>query len=122
MTSDGTGRNGVNYSSVSNWLTWNDSDVSLRTVSIPTLEDHVVEGTKTFNVILTNAQVANNGSGAPTNALALIPPSSAVVSIADDDSYGQLNFSADQHQCPAKRRPGDGDGGSQRRDGGNPFG
>ena len=74
-------------------LQWNDSDVSVKTVSIPTLEDHMVEGTKTFNVILTNAIVANNGSGAPTNSYVLIYPSNAVVSIADDDFYGQLNFS-----------------------------
>ena len=93
VTGNGTGINGVNYTAVSNWLTWNDSDVSVKTVSIPTLEDDVVEGTKTFNVYLTNAVVANNGSGAPTNSLVLIYPTNAVVSIADDDFYGQLNFS-----------------------------
>ena len=63
VTSDGTGSNGVNYTAVSNWLTWNDSDVSVRTVSIPTLEDHVVEGTKTFNVILTNAHCGQQRIG-----------------------------------------------------------
>jgi uncharacterized delta-60 repeat protein/uncharacterized repeat protein (TIGR01451 family) len=93
LTQNGTGVSGVNYTSVSNWLVWNDSDVSVKTVSIPTLEDNVVEGTKTFNVILTNAIVANNGSGAPTNSLVLLYPTNAVVSIADDDFYGQLNFS-----------------------------
>ena len=92
VTQDGTGVNGINYTAVSNWLTWNNNDVSVKTVSIPTLEDNVVEGTKTFNVILTNAVVANNGSGAPTNNLVVIYPSNAVVSIADDDFYGQLNF------------------------------
>jgi uncharacterized delta-60 repeat protein/uncharacterized repeat protein (TIGR01451 family) len=92
VTSDGTGTNGINYTATSNWLTWNDSDVSQRIVSIPTVQNNVVEGTKTFNVILTNAQVANNGTGAPTNKLVLIYPSNAVVSIADNDFYGQLNF------------------------------
>ena len=53
----------------------------------------MVEGTKTFNVMLTNALVANFGTGAPTNGLVLIYPTNAVLSIADDDSYGQLNFS-----------------------------
>jgi uncharacterized repeat protein (TIGR01451 family)/uncharacterized delta-60 repeat protein len=93
MTQDGTGSNGINYTAVSNLLVWTDSDVTERYVTIPTLEDNVVEGTKTFNVILTNALVGNTGSGAPTNNLVLIYPTNAVVSIADDDSYGQLNFS-----------------------------
>ena len=93
LTQDGTGSNGVNYTAVSTNLQWTDSDVAVRYVSIPTLEDHIVEGTKTFNVILTNAIVANNVSGAPTNSYVLIYPSNAVVSILNDDFYGQLNFS-----------------------------
>jgi uncharacterized repeat protein (TIGR01451 family)/uncharacterized delta-60 repeat protein len=92
VTADGTGVHGVNYTPVSNWMTWTNNDVSVHTVTIQTLEDNVVEGTKTFNVILTNAQVANNGSGAPTNSLVLIYPTNAPVSIVDDDSYGQLSF------------------------------
>ena len=93
MTRDGSAIHGVNYTPVSNWLVWNDSDVSVKTVSIPTLEDNVVETNKSFNVILTNAIVANNGSGAPTNLLVLYPPTNEVVTIVNNDSYGQLNFS-----------------------------
>ena len=93
VTRNGSAISGVNYTSVSNWLTWNDSDASVEMVSIPTLEDNVVESNKTLNVILTNPIVANNGSGAPTNQLVLINPTNAVVTIVNDDSYGQLNFS-----------------------------
>ena len=94
LTADGTGSNGVNYTAVSTNLQWTNGDVSPKFVYIPTLEDHVVEGTKTVNVMLTNALVANFGTGAPTNGLVLIYPTNAVLSIADDDSYGQLNFYA----------------------------
>jgi len=71
VTSDGTGTNGINYTATSNWLTWNDSDVSQRIVSIPTVQNNVVEGTKTFNVILTNAQWPTTERGAE-NKLVLI--------------------------------------------------
>ncbi|MGA2540612.1 MAG: Calx-beta domain-containing protein [Verrucomicrobiota bacterium] len=93
LTSDLTASNGINYTTVSNYLTWTNGDVSVKTVSIPTIEDHVVEGTKSFAVYLTNAYVPPVGNGGQTNnSLVLIYPSSAVVNIADDDFYGQLNL------------------------------
>jgi uncharacterized delta-60 repeat protein/uncharacterized repeat protein (TIGR01451 family) len=92
VTSDGTGTNGINYTGVTNTLQWTNGDVSVKTVSIQTLEDHVVEGTRTVNVKLTNALVADFGTGAPTNSLVLISPTNAVLSIADDDSYGTVAF------------------------------
>jgi uncharacterized delta-60 repeat protein/uncharacterized repeat protein (TIGR01451 family) len=90
-TSNGTALNGVNYTGVTNQLTWTNLDISPRTMTIQTLENNTVEGPKTVNVFLFNAQVAGN-SNPQTNAEVLASPSNAVLTIVDTDSYGDLNF------------------------------
>ena len=88
-TSNGTGANGVNYTSITNMLSWANEDVSVKTVAVPTLQDNIVEGPKTVNLSLFNAtNVANTNS----DSSILTSPSSAVLTIQEVDTYGNLNF------------------------------
>jgi uncharacterized delta-60 repeat protein/uncharacterized repeat protein (TIGR01451 family) len=88
-TSDGTGVNGVNYIGVTNTLFWTNQDVGVKTVTFQTLQDNTVEGSRTVNVSLFGA---TNIGATSSNNLILASPSNAVVTIADSDFYGALNF------------------------------
>jgi uncharacterized repeat protein (TIGR01451 family)/uncharacterized delta-60 repeat protein len=88
--SDGTGTNGINYTGVTNTLTWSNQDVSVKTMTIQTLQDNVVEGPKTVNLSLFNA--TNVGSTGNSNNLILNSPSNAVLTILDSDNFGGLSF------------------------------
>jgi uncharacterized delta-60 repeat protein/uncharacterized repeat protein (TIGR01451 family) len=90
-TSNGTALNSVNYVGVTNTLTWSNQDISVKTFTVQTLQDNTVEGAKTVNLFLTNAQVAGN-SNPLTNAEALAYPSNAVLTILDTDTNGYLSF------------------------------
>ena len=90
-TSNGTAVNGINYVGVTNTLTWTNGDISPKTITLQTLQNNTVEGPKTVNLFLFNAQVAGNSSQL-TNAEVLTSPSNAVLTIQDSDSYGNLSF------------------------------
>ncbi len=90
-TSNGTAVNTVNYEGVTNTLTWNNLDISTKTITVPTLQDGTVEGPKTVNLFLFNPQIAGNSSGV-SNAEVLTSPSNAVLTILDTDAYGNLSF------------------------------
>ena len=54
-TSNGTAINGVNYTGFTNTLSWNNEDVSVKTVGVQTLQDNTVDGPLTVNVNMFNA-------------------------------------------------------------------
>jgi poly(3-hydroxybutyrate) depolymerase len=79
-TADGTATNGWKYSAVSSTLAFGAGETS-KTIVVPILNEGFVEGTKTFQVILSN----------PTNTL-LGTRASATVSIMDNDAGVQFVF------------------------------
>ncbi len=86
-TSNGTAVNNLNYLGVTNTLFWTNLDISPKTITVQTLQDNTVEGPRTVNLFLSNPEVA--GVATPQ---VLASPSNAVLTIADTDSYGNLNF------------------------------
>jgi uncharacterized repeat protein (TIGR01451 family)/uncharacterized delta-60 repeat protein len=89
VTSNGTATNGLNYTAVTNTLLWTNQDTGIKTITVQTLQDNTVEGPKTVNLALINATNIGNTS---SNNLILTSPSTAVLTIVDTDSYGDLSF------------------------------
>ncbi|MGZ5544989.1 MAG: Calx-beta domain-containing protein, partial [Limisphaerales bacterium] len=88
QTFDGTAINGLDYVARSGRLTWNDRDISTRTILIPIIDDSLVESPETFTVsLLGGSQAGVVGTRHPT----------ATVTINDNDFYGSLAFSAPQY-------------------------
>jgi plastocyanin len=87
-TSDGSAQAGSDYTPTSGTLTWIDGDDDPKTFDIPILDDTDDEGNETINVALSS----------PTGGAGLGSPSTATVTIRDDDdsvpSPGNLGFSA----------------------------
>lgn len=74
---------GPDYQGVTNTLVWVNGDVSVKTFAVPIVSDRYVEGTETVNLALRN----------PVNGI-LGAVTSAVLSITDDDNYGQFSFNS----------------------------
>ncbi len=88
FTSDGTATNGLDYAARSFTLEFRPGETS-KTFIIPIINDALVEGNETVNLILTNA-VPLGGSVRLSSNLA-----TSVLTIVDDDfAPGQLSFSA----------------------------
>ena len=86
---DLTATSGLDFTAVTNTLTWNNGDTSIKTLIVPLLNDGLVEGDefvhlRLFNPIV-NTLPNNTALGNITNALLII---------ADDDFYGDLQFAA----------------------------
>lgn len=79
VTVDGTAESADDYTSVSGILAWEDGDTSPRQITVPILEDTLVEGDETFDIILT--------SSANPNA-----PVTGTVTIIDNDTPGLVQF------------------------------
>lgn len=77
-TADGTAVAGSDYVATSGTLTWADDDDDPKSFQVPTIEDAAVESSETVNVVLSN----------PTGGAGLGAPSTATVTIADDDASG----------------------------------
>jgi uncharacterized repeat protein (TIGR01451 family)/uncharacterized delta-60 repeat protein len=88
-TSNGTAINGLNYTGVTNALTWGNQDVSTKTMAIQTLQDNTVDGNLTSYVYLFNA--TNTGS-TNNDGLILNSPSNASLTIDEVNSYGNFSF------------------------------
>jgi hypothetical protein len=73
-TSDGTAAAGTNYTGASGTLSWSDGDATAKTFAV-TLSSTPFTGSKTFNVVLSNATGAN--VGLPANAVVTINGSGA---------------------------------------------
>jgi|GEM_PF-2195576 len=54
-TADGTAHAGVDYTATQGMLSWNDGDISPRTITVPVLDDGMAAGDKTFSVMLSSA-------------------------------------------------------------------
>ena len=79
-TADGTATNGLKYTATNGTLAFGAGETN-QTIVVPILNDGFVEGTKTFQVILSN----------PTNAV-LGTRTNATVSITDNDAGVQFQF------------------------------
>jgi hypothetical protein len=86
-TSNGTAIAGSDYTATSGTLNWTNGDNSNKTFSVPVLDDSTYEGNETVNLAISN----------PTGGATLGSPSTAVLTILDDDpSYSvTLNSPAD---------------------------
>ncbi len=93
-TTDGTAVNGVDYKGTTNTLTWNNGDVSARTVVIPLITNSVVGTNKQFGVYVFNPTL--NGASSP---IALGSLTNAVLTIINDNSYGTFHFSSASYQA-----------------------
>jgi uncharacterized repeat protein (TIGR01451 family)/uncharacterized delta-60 repeat protein len=91
-TSNGSAINGLNYTGVTNTLSWSNQDVSVKTMTFQTLQDNTIDGNLTNTVFLFNA---TNIGGTATSSQILTNPSSAIVTIDEVNSYGALSFVAD---------------------------
>jgi Calx-beta domain len=87
--SSGSATSGVDFSPVSGTLTFGDG-VASQSFNVPIVNDNLVEGNETANLLLSGA------SGGAT----LASPSTAVLTIVDDDSpvAGSLSFSSATHE------------------------
>ena len=86
-TSDGSAVAGADYTPRSGTLSWADGDDSPKSFTVPTTEDGAVEGDETVNLSLSG----------PTGGAGLGSPSTATLTIRDDDtggSPGSLAFGA----------------------------
>lgn len=75
-TSNGTATAGSDYTAASGTLSWADGDTADKTFTVSITNDTAVESNETFNVTLSS----------PTGGATLGTPSSAVVTILDNDS------------------------------------
>lgn len=91
-TSNGTATSGSDFTAQVGTLNWDAGDASARTISVPVLDDAQVESTEAFTVTLS----------APTGGATLTTPSSATVSITDNDVAppppGAVQYSAATYQ------------------------
>jgi uncharacterized delta-60 repeat protein len=91
MASSSPAVNGVNYIGVTNTLSWQNQDVSVKTMTIQTLQDNTVDGNLNVNVSLFDATNIGNINN---DSLILFPPTNTTLVIMESDSYGTLNFAA----------------------------
>jgi uncharacterized delta-60 repeat protein len=95
-TTNGTALSGTDYTGATNTLQWNSGDSSPRTITIPLINTYTVGANKSFNVLLSNPKL--NGVSAPGLFYVGTPPTNsitnAVLTIVNDNSYGQVQFSA----------------------------
>jgi C1A family cysteine protease len=75
-TNDGTAAAGSDYTAVSGTITFTDGDTNPKTFSIAIQNDGLIEGSETVNLTLSS----------PTGGAGLGSPSTAVLTIADDDT------------------------------------
>ena len=82
-TTNGNATAGLDYASVSNYLRWAATDLSSRTVTIPIIDDGILEGSETVVLQLSN----------PTGGAFIEPgQDTAILTIVDD--AGSIAFSA----------------------------
>ncbi|MGH8539626.1 MAG: Calx-beta domain-containing protein [Stenotrophobium sp.] len=91
-TADGTGVAGTNYTAASGTLNWANGDTSVKTFSVPVLDDGVVNGDHTVNLLLS----------APGGGAALASPANAVLTMSEADVATTLSFGTASFQASEK--------------------
>jgi uncharacterized repeat protein (TIGR01451 family)/uncharacterized delta-60 repeat protein len=92
-STNGTATSGTNFTATTNLLSWNSGDTSPRTFTVPILHDGLVTTNLTVNLRLFSAMVAGVTNNA---ALGILP--TAVLTITNDDFYGNPTFSLAAYQ------------------------
>jgi len=92
-TTNGTAINGTDYTGSTNTLTWNNGDVSARTITIPLINNHTIGSGKQFSISIFNPTL--NGSSAPS---LLGATTNAILNIVNDNGYGTFQFSASAYR------------------------
>lgn len=82
-TSDGTAVQGADYTTQSGIVAFADNEAGLKPITIPILNDSVLENLENFTVTLSN----------PTGDIRLGSRTSTGITISDDDSVGTVRFS-----------------------------
>ena len=90
-STNGSAISGTDYTGFTNTLTWNNGDVSPRTIIVSLLNSGQIGESKQFGVLLYNP--TNNAVSAPS-LFAASGMTNAVVTINNDNSYGTFHFSA----------------------------
>ncbi len=90
-STNGTAINGVDYIGFTNTLTWNNGDVTPRTITIPLLNSGVIGAGKQFGIALYNPTL--NAVSTPS-LFAANGTTNATVFINNDNSYGSFQFSS----------------------------
>jgi uncharacterized delta-60 repeat protein/uncharacterized repeat protein (TIGR01451 family) len=80
---NGTAVSGVDFTAVTNRLTWANGDSAPKIFNVPIINDQLVEGDKIVNLTLLNASTNGAIGNRPT----------ATLTILEDDSYGAFAFS-----------------------------
>ena len=87
-TSNGTAVAGTDYTAASGTLSWAAGDSTAKTISVTVIDEQLTSGSKTFGVTLS----------APTGGATLGTPSTATVTIADNDVVpGTIQLSASSY-------------------------
>lgn len=92
-TTNGTAINGIDYIGSTNTLTWDNGDVTPRTIAVPLLNPGVVGANKQFGVRLFEPS-ATNGI---INLALMGTISNASLTINNDNSYGALQLAASSY-------------------------
>lgn len=88
-TSNGTATNGLDYNGVTNTLTWTNTDISVKTFTVPLINNGQVSSNKTVNLSLFSPVI----NGVTTNNNALGDYTNATLTIGNDNFFGNLVFS-----------------------------
>lgn len=86
-TEDASATAPADYGAVSGTFTWADGDVADKSFSVPIVDDALAESGESFSLVLS----------APTGGASLGAPSTATVSIADNDLQPTVRFSAAEY-------------------------
>ena len=82
-TADGTATAGADYTTTAGTITWLDADSADKVITIPILDDNVVDGDEAFTLTLSNATGAVLGGQAVAD-----------ITILENDIAGTLDFTA----------------------------
>jgi hypothetical protein len=76
VSADGTAKNGVNYTSIAEFVTFTEGGPNDIPVQIPIIDDHIQNGNKTVKLFIGN----------PTFSVSLVSPIQATLTILDTDA------------------------------------